>query len=50
MLQISKKATVPILVLKDKVIDESLEIIIWALKINDKLNLLNPYIKEKNKV
>ena len=38
MLQISKKATVPVLVLEDCIIDESLEIIIWALKINDKLN------------
>ena len=50
MIEVSKKATVPILVLKNKVIDESLEIIIWALKISDKLNLLYPYIKEKNKV
>ena len=50
MLKISEKATVPILVLKDKVIDESLEIIIWALKINDKFNLLHPYLKENEKV
>ena len=50
MLQVSKKATVPVLVLKDCVIDESLEIIIWALKISDKLNLLHPYYSEKEKV
>ena len=50
MLQASKKATVPVLVLKDSVIDESLEIIIWALKISDKLNLLQPYYNEKEKV
>ena len=49
MLQASK-ATVPVLVLKDRVIDESLEIIIWALKISDKLNLLQPYYNEKEKV
>ena len=49
MIRSSKKATVPVLVLKDRVIDESLEIIIWALKINDKLNLLSPYFKEKEK-
>ena len=50
MLQVSKKATVPVLVLEDCIIDESLEIIIWALKINDKLNLLHPYYNEKEKV
>ncbi len=50
MLQVSKKATVPVLVLEDSVIDESLEIIIWALKISDKLNLLHPYYNEKEKV
>ena len=35
MLLVSEKATVPILVLKEKVLDESLEIIIWALSISD---------------
>ena len=50
MIQVSKKATVPVLVLEDKVIDESLEIIIWALKISDKLNLLHPYYEEKEKI
>ena len=49
MLRASKKGTVPVLVLKDRVIDESLQIIIWALKNNDKLNLLSPYFKEKEK-
>ena len=47
MLIASEKGTVPVLVLKDKVIDESLEIIIWALNIRDNLNLLEPYKKEK---
>ena len=50
MLIASEKGTVPVLVLKDKVIDESLEIIIWALNIRDDLNLLEPYKKEKKNV
>jgi glutathione S-transferase len=35
LLEISPKGTVPVLVLKDKVIDESLEIIKYALSIHD---------------
>ena len=50
MLIASEKGTVPVLVLKDRVIDESLEIMIWALNIRDNLNLLKPYKKEKKKV
>ena len=50
MLIASEKGTVPVLILKDKVIDESLEIIIWALNIRDDLNLLEPYKKEKKNV
>ena len=44
MLALSPKATVPVLVLqqksKKKVIDESLDIMLWALKLNDPENLL----------
>ena len=47
MIDASKKATVPVLVLEDKILDESLEIILWALSIKDELNILNPYRKEK---
>ncbi len=47
MLKASKKGTVPVLVLNNKVLDESIEIIIWALKNYDALNLLNPYEKDK---
>ena len=47
MIDASKKATVPVLVLEDKILDESLEIILWALNIKDELNILNPYRKEK---
>ena len=41
MLKISPKGTVPILIFEDgKVIDESLDIMLWALKRNDPENLL----------
>lgn len=48
MLAISKKGTVPVLLINRLVVDESLEIIFWALEKNDHLNLLNPYINDKN--
>ena len=48
MIEASKKGTVPILVLNNKILDESLDIIFWALNNNDKLNLLNPYKKDRN--
>ena len=38
-LNTSPSETVPCLVLKDEVIDESLDIMIWALKIKDPKNL-----------
>ncbi len=42
MISLSPKATVPILLLGDgSVIDESLDIMIWALKSNDPKNLLH---------
>ncbi|PSW13410.1 glutathione S-transferase [Photobacterium rosenbergii] len=41
MLQASPKGTVPVLVInKSEVVDESLDIMLWALKQNDPLNLL----------
>ncbi len=43
MLEISPKATVPVLLLPEgKVIDESLDIMLWALLQNDPNNLLKP--------
>ena len=49
MIKASKKATVPILITNEKVIDESIEIILWALMQKDNLNLLIPYkIDKKN--
>ena len=48
MLQASPKATVPVLVLDNgAVIDESLEIMIWALKQSDPDNWLCPEFKEQ---
>lgn len=35
MLEVSSKGTVPVLVVDDQVIDESLDIMLWALNIND---------------
>jgi len=35
MLDLSNKRKVPVLVVDDKVIDESLDIMLWALKFND---------------
>ena len=43
MLQISKKGTVPVLQTSKVVIDESLDVILWALKISDDKNLLKPF-------
>ncbi|MDQ6981257.1 MAG: glutathione S-transferase [Ghiorsea sp.] len=49
MLLVSPKGTVPVLVIqKDKVIDESLAIMLWALKRNDPENLL--YSQHENKL
>lgn len=46
MLQISPKGTVPVLIIEDrdatKIIDESLDIMLWALNKNDPLGLLYP--------
>lgn len=54
MLQASPKGTVPVLILQDdKVIDESLDIMLWALKHNDPDNLLlegEPHKQEIAKV
>ena len=47
MLKASKKGTVPVLVLNNKILDESMDIIIWTLKNNDGLNILNPYKNDK---
>jgi glutathione S-transferase len=41
LLDISPKGTVPVLQLNNKVIDESLDIMYWALSINDPANWVN---------
>lgn len=40
MLAVSPKGTVPVLVIDNAIIDESIDIMLWALTINDPLNLL----------
>ncbi len=44
LLDISPKATVPVLQLDNKVIDESLDIMHWALSIKDPANWLNNHV------
>ena len=48
MLKISPKGTVPVLQLSSRIIDESLEIIKWALAQNDPDNILNKTQQEQN--
>ena len=51
MLEVSQKATVPVLVLPDgSVIDESKDIMLWALEQNDPAGWLNHYEDERNEI
>lgn len=45
MLHLSPKGTVPVLVLEDRIIEESLDIMLWALQQNDPSDWFNPQIK-----
>ena len=47
MLELSAKGTVPVLQLKDRVIDESLQIMHWALGQSDPDGWLNPQIMQQ---
>ncbi len=47
LLNLSKKGTVPVLKTDENILDESLDIILWALGKSDKFDLLKPYLKEK---
>ena len=47
MLKVSPKGTVPILELKNTVLEESIDIMLWALNIRDKENLLCPFREDK---
>ena len=49
MLDISPKGTVPVLQTSSFTLEESMEIILWALNKSDTMNLLNPYKKEREK-
>ena len=48
MLDLSAKGTVPILKLGENILDESIDIMLWALNINDSADLLCPYREQKS--
>ena len=48
MLDISSKGTVPVLELEKNILDESIDIMLWALNINDSEDILCPYREQKN--
>ena len=48
MIKASKKSTVPILVYNDLLLDESINIILWALKVKDDYQILRPYQEDKS--
>lgn len=50
MLDISAKGTVPVLKLKKKILDESIDIMLWVLNIYDSKDLLCPYREQRNYV
>ena len=50
MLDLSKKGTVPVLVVNDKVIDESLDIMLWALSINDPDGWYSHFTESESKI
>ena len=48
MLDISSKGTVPVLELEENILDESIDIMLWALNINDSEDILCPYREQKS--
>ena len=51
MINISPKATVPVLLLKDgTVIDESINIMKWSFSLNDSLLILNEYLSKQKEM
>ena len=47
MLDISSKGTVPVLELEENILDESIDIMLWALNINDSEDILCSYREQK---
>ena len=47
MLKVSPKGTVPVLELKNTILEESIDIMLWALNINDEKNILCPFKENK---
>ena len=48
MLDISSKGTVPVLELEGNILDESIDIMLWALNINDSEDILCSYREQKS--
>ena len=48
MIDISSKGTVPVLELEENILDESIDIMLWALNINDSEDILCSYREQKN--
>ena len=48
MLKASPKGTVPVLKLTNTILEESIDIMLWALNISDKKDLLCPFREDKN--
>ena len=47
LIDISPKATVPVLVLPNQVIEQSMDIILWALSFNDPYNMKKAWLEDK---
>ena len=47
VINLTEKATVPVLVLPDKVLEQSMDIIFWALSCNDPHKMKDAWIADK---
>ena len=47
LLQASPKATVPVLILPDQILDQSMDIILWALSVSDSHNIMGSWNADK---
>ncbi len=47
LLQASSKATVPVLILPDQILEQSIDIILWALSVSDPHNILVSWNADK---
>ena len=47
LLEVSPKATVPVLILPDQILDQSMDIILWALSVSDSHNIMGSWNADK---